>query len=110
MNAIERDYYTDMSVLLDPYTWFEEMRAKGPVCRMANRDLWLPVTSTTFHGRDIFAPVAGEITAVNEELDDKPQVINSDPYGAGWLFEVKLADASGIDDLLSAEDYTQQVG
>ncbi|TLQ01481.1 glycine cleavage system protein GcvH [Nesterenkonia salmonea] len=59
---------------------------------------------------DIFAPVAGEITAVNEELDDKPQVINSDPYGAGWLFEVKLADASGIDDLLSAEDYTQQVG
>ena len=41
MNAIERDYYTDMSVLLDPYEWFEEMRAKGPVCRMANRDLWL---------------------------------------------------------------------
>ncbi|WP_334183784.1 cytochrome P450 [Novosphingobium sp.] len=41
MNAIERDYYTDMSVLLDPYGWFEEMRAKGPVCRMANRDLWL---------------------------------------------------------------------
>jgi cytochrome P450 len=37
----ERDYYTDMSVLLDPYEWFEEMRAKGPVCRMANRDLWL---------------------------------------------------------------------
>ncbi|NDK30764.1 glycine cleavage system protein GcvH [Nesterenkonia haasae] len=59
---------------------------------------------------DIFAPVAGEITAVNKELDDQPQVINSDPYGAGWLFEVKLAEASGIDDLLSAEDYTQQVG
>lgn len=59
---------------------------------------------------DIFAPVAGEITAVNNELDDQPQVINSDPYGAGWLFEVKLAEASGIDDLLSAEDYTQQVG
>lgn len=41
MNVVERDYYTDMSVLLDPYGWFEEMRAKGPVCRMANRDLWL---------------------------------------------------------------------
>ena len=41
MNAIERDYYTDRSVLLNPYEWFEEMRAKGPVCRMANRDLVL---------------------------------------------------------------------
>ncbi|WP_395396893.1 cytochrome P450 [Novosphingobium sp. BL-8A] len=41
MNMIERDYYTDRSVLLDPYDWFEEMRAKGPVCRMANRDLVL---------------------------------------------------------------------
>lgn len=41
MDTIERDYYTDRSVLLDPYDWFEEMRAKGPVCRMANRDLVL---------------------------------------------------------------------
>ncbi len=41
MNTTERDYYTDRTVLLDPYDWFEEMRAKGPVCRMANRDLVL---------------------------------------------------------------------
>lgn len=41
MNAAERDYYTDMTVLLDPYSWFEEKRSEGPVCRMANRDLWL---------------------------------------------------------------------
>ena len=59
---------------------------------------------------DIYAPVAGEIVAVNETLDEEPQAINSDPYGSGWLFEVKLADESGVDSLLSAEDYTQQVG
>lgn len=59
---------------------------------------------------DIYAPVAGEIITVNTALDDEPQAINSDPYGAGWLFEVRLAEASGTDDLLSAEDYTQQVG
>lgn len=59
---------------------------------------------------DIYAPVAGEIITVNTALDDEPQAINSDPYGAGWLFEVRLAEASGADSLLSAEDYTQQVG
>lgn len=59
---------------------------------------------------DIYAPVAGEIVAVNENLDEQPQAINSDPYGAGWLFEIRLAEGSGLDALLSAEDYTQQVG
>lgn len=57
---------------------------------------------------DIYAPVSGEIVAVNESLDDEPQVINADPYGAGWLFEVKLAESSGLDALLSAEDYSAQ--
>ncbi|WP_300345672.1 glycine cleavage system protein GcvH [Nesterenkonia sp.] len=59
---------------------------------------------------DIYAPVSGEITAVNEALNDEPQAINSDPYGAGWLFEIALAEDSGIDALLSAEQYSQQAG
>ncbi|WP_150460005.1 glycine cleavage system protein GcvH [Nesterenkonia ebinurensis] len=59
---------------------------------------------------DIYAPVAGEITAVNETLDDEPQAINAEPYGGGWLFEVKLAEDSGLDALLSAEEYSAQVG
>ena len=59
---------------------------------------------------DIYAPVSGEITAVNETLDSEPQTINSDPYGAGWLFEVKLAADSGTDALLSADQYSQQAG
>lgn len=59
---------------------------------------------------DIYAPVSGEIVAVNETLDSEPQAINSDPYGAGWLFEVKLAADSGTEALLSADQYSQQAG
>lgn len=59
---------------------------------------------------DIYAPVSGEIVAVNEALEADPGSVNSDPYGAGWLFEVKLADADALDALLSAEDYESQVG
>lgn len=59
---------------------------------------------------DIYAPVDGEIVAVNESLESDPGAVNTDPYGLGWLFEVKLADASGLDSLLSAEDYKNQVG
>ena len=59
---------------------------------------------------DIYAPVSGEIKAVNETLDSEPQTINSDPYGTGWLFEVKLAADSGIDALLTADQYSQQAG
>ena len=59
---------------------------------------------------DIYAPVAGVVEAVNETLDTEPQAINSDPYGAGWLFEVRLAEDSGVDGLLSSEQYADQVG
>jgi len=59
---------------------------------------------------DIYAPVAGEIVAVNSELEADPGSVNSDPYAAGWLFEVKLAENSGVESLLSAEDYKNQVG
>lgn len=56
---------------------------------------------------DIYAPVAGEITAVNTALDGEPQAVNAEPYGGGWLFEIRLAEESGYDALLSAEQYSQ---
>ncbi|MBO9705293.1 MULTISPECIES: glycine cleavage system protein GcvH [Arthrobacter] len=59
---------------------------------------------------DIYAPVSGEIVARNESLDADPALINSDPYGAGWLFEVRIAGADELSGLLSAEAYGQQVG
>ncbi|WP_434619141.1 glycine cleavage system protein GcvH [Arthrobacter sp. A5] len=59
---------------------------------------------------DIYAPLAGEVSARNEALDGEPALINSDPYGDGWLLEIKLDDVSSVDTLLSAGEYEQQVG
>ncbi|RUO57932.1 glycine cleavage system protein GcvH [Pseudidiomarina insulisalsae] len=54
---------------------------------------------------DIYAPIAGEIVAVNEELEDSPETVNSDPYGDGWLFKIKADDPSEVESLLDAEGY-----
>ena len=54
---------------------------------------------------DIYAPVTGEVVAINEDLEDDPGLINNDPYGDGWLYEVALSDESELDDLLDAEAY-----
>ncbi len=52
---------------------------------------------------DVYAPVAATVTAVNEAVEDSPELVNQDPYGDGWLF--KLKDVSGLDDLLDADGY-----
>ena len=54
---------------------------------------------------DSYAPVTGEIVEVNEALEDSPELVNSDPYGDGWMFKVKLSDTSELDALLDAEGY-----
>ncbi|MGO4998693.1 glycine cleavage system protein GcvH [Oceanisphaera sp. W20_SRM_FM3] len=58
---------------------------------------------------DIYAPVSGEVIAINEELEDNPELVNSDPYGDGWLFRVKLNDESDLTELLSAADYQDAI-
>ena len=57
---------------------------------------------------DVFAPVGGEVVAANEALDATPELVNSDPYGAGWLFEIVPADATDPDELLDASAYEQR--
>ncbi|KFC05555.1 glycine cleavage system protein GcvH [Trabulsiella odontotermitis] len=54
---------------------------------------------------DIYAPISGEIIAVNEELNDAPELVNSEPYTAGWIFKIKASDESQIADLLDATAY-----
>mgnify|MGYP001821419387 CR=1 FL=1 len=56
---------------------------------------------------DIYAPVGGEIIAVNEQLEDEPETVNTDPYNDGWFFKLQPSDTSELDALLSAEDYQQ---
>lgn len=58
---------------------------------------------------DVYAPVSGVITAVNEQLATAPEAINSDPYGDGWLFELEASEASELEDLLDADAYAQLV-
>ena len=59
---------------------------------------------------DVVAPLSGEIVEVNEALAESPQVINDDPYGAGWLVKVRLADPSERDQLMDAGSYTASLG
>ena len=54
---------------------------------------------------DLYMPLSGEVLSFNSELEDAPEVVNSDPYGAGWMIRVKISDASEVDILLSAEQY-----
>ena len=56
---------------------------------------------------DIYSPLSGEVTEVNADLVDAPEGINEDPYGAGWIFRLRLANAGEITGLLDADAYTQ---
>jgi len=58
---------------------------------------------------DIYAPLSGTVTAVNEALFDQPELVNEGPFGEGWMLEVELADESELDDLLLAEEYREQI-
>ncbi len=54
---------------------------------------------------DLFAPIGGDVVAVNEELVDRPELVNEDPYGDGWLLKVNPEDKSEMDGLMTAEEY-----
>lgn len=58
---------------------------------------------------DIYAPISGEVVAINEELEDSPETVNNDAYGDGWLFRIKASDESEVDNLLDAEGYAHTI-
>ncbi len=58
---------------------------------------------------DIYTPVSGEVVAINEELVANPALLNTDPFGAGWIFQIKLSDAAEFDALKSPEAYRAQL-
>jgi glycine cleavage system H protein len=59
---------------------------------------------------ELFCPVSGEITAVNDRLDKEPALVNTDPYGEGWMIRIKISDAAELDSLLDSDAYTKQIG
>ncbi len=59
---------------------------------------------------ELYTPVSGIISAVNQLLADAPETVNSDPYGDGWIFEIELTDEEELDDLLDSDGYAEHVG
>jgi glycine cleavage system H protein len=59
---------------------------------------------------DLFLPLSGEIIEFNEALEDEPELVNSDPYGAGWMIKLKISDTAEIENLLSADAYKALIG
>jgi len=58
---------------------------------------------------ELFAPVSGEVVEINESLAEKPELVNTDPYGDGWMIKVKLSASDEVDELMSAEDYEDYI-
>ncbi|TNF00253.1 MAG: glycine cleavage system protein GcvH [Bacteroidetes bacterium] len=59
---------------------------------------------------DLFMPVSGEIIELNEEIESSPELVNSDPYGKGWMIKVRMSDPSQVDSLLDAGAYSDLIG
>jgi glycine cleavage system H protein len=58
---------------------------------------------------ELFAPISGEVVEVNEALAEKPELVNTDPYGDGWMIRVKLSTPDEVDELMNAEDYEDYI-
>lgn len=59
---------------------------------------------------DLFMPVAGEVVEFNEELEGNPELVNSDPYGEGWMVKIKMTDKAGLEDLMTSAEYKEMIG
>jgi len=58
---------------------------------------------------DIYAPISGTVTEINQELVESPEMVNEDPYGDGWLIKIRIADLVELDDLMDGEEYQEMV-
>jgi len=59
---------------------------------------------------DLFMPITGQVTEFNKKLDANPELVNSDPYGEGWMVKITISDSAQLSSLLSADEYAKQVG
>ena len=59
---------------------------------------------------DLFMPISGKVLETNPKLESNPELVNQDPYGDGWMIKMSITDASGVNNLLSVEDYKKEIG
>lgn len=69
----------------------------------------LGVVESVKAASDFYAPISGVVTAVNQQLSQNPALVNSDPYGAGWLVKIKASNIAETNDLLNAEQYAKEI-
>lgn len=81
---------------------FVELPEEGAVATASEQ---LAVVESVKAASEVYSPVSGKVITVNEELEDAPEAINSNPYDDGWLCKISMSDLSELDDLLDAEDY-----
>jgi glycine cleavage system H protein len=86
---------------------FVELPAVG---RVVQAGAACAVVESVKTASDVYAPVSGEVTAVNAQLARHPELVNSDPYGEGWFFQVKLSRPAELNGLLKPADYAREVG
>jgi glycine cleavage system H protein len=85
---------------------FVELPAVGTVL---TKSATLGVVESVKAVSDVYAPIGGTVTTVNEQLTSKPEIINEDPYGEGWMVKVTLSDAHEVDGLMTAAQYREFV-
>jgi len=81
-----------------------------PLGRKINAGEPCAVVESVKTASDIYSPLSGEVTEVNKPVVDDPSLVNSDPYGKGWFFKLKLANSSEANSLLGPDDYKAQIG
>ena len=86
---------------------FVELSEKGSSCDVGDP---VAVVESVKAASDIYIPVAGEIVEGNIDLEADPSLVNTDPYGAGWIFKVRLKDAASVDTLMDASAYKGLIG
>ena len=86
---------------------FVELPENGRICDAGDP---VAVVESVKAASDIFVPLAGEIVEGNIDLEADPSLVNTDPYGAGWIFKVRLNDVSSVDGLMNAEAYGGLIG
>lgn len=78
--------------------------------KVVNRDEVFGTVEAVKTVSDLFMPLTGKILEINRKLDANPELVNSNPYGDGWMVKIEIADSSQISELLAADEYKAQIG
>jgi glycine cleavage system H protein len=97
------DYAQDQ---LSDLVYFESLVEVGEV---VEAEANLATVESVKSAGDVLSPISGEVLEINPNLEEEPEIVNSDPYGEGWMFKIRITKADELEDLLTAEEYQEQI-